>query len=187
MQSVWVGNVAWSLDGGIVSLHSHCSPNARESGILENLAGKIRNPALWNLEYSSRNPESHERLESRIQGPLKKNENLVPSFRNPQRGIQNPRLSWIPLHVATLYLEAMMHRGPIFNLGSYFFESDLNGSTLPPPLVPVNAPFPDTGHIATQRSRSPFITCIGKIQLVVYYQCCILIGWATTRLYVIAP
>ena len=25
-----------------------------------------------------------------------------------------------------------------------------------------------------------------KIQLVVYYQCCIVIGWATTRLYVIA-
>ena len=29
-------------------------------------------------------------------------------------------------------------------------------------------------------------TYISKIQLVVYYQCCILIGWATTRLYVIA-
>ena len=27
---------------------------------------------------------------------------------------------------------------------------------------------------------------VSKIQLVVYYQCCILIGWATTRLYVIA-
>ena len=27
---------------------------------------------------------------------------------------------------------------------------------------------------------------IGKTQLVVCYQCCILIGWATTRLYVIA-
>ena len=27
---------------------------------------------------------------------------------------------------------------------------------------------------------------ISKIQLVVYYQCCVLIGWATTRLYVIA-
>ena len=27
---------------------------------------------------------------------------------------------------------------------------------------------------------------ISKIQLVVYYQCCFLIGWATTRLYVIA-
>ena len=29
-------------------------------------------------------------------------------------------------------------------------------------------------------------TIISKIQLVVYYQCCFLIGWATTRLYVIA-
>ena len=27
---------------------------------------------------------------------------------------------------------------------------------------------------------------VSKIQLVVYYQCCILIGWAITRLYVIA-
>ena len=27
---------------------------------------------------------------------------------------------------------------------------------------------------------------ISKIQLVVYYQCCVLIGWVTTRLYVIA-
>ena len=26
-----------------------------------------------------------------------------------------------------------------------------------------------------------------KIQLLVYYQCRVLIGWATTRLYVIAP
>ena len=36
----------------------------------------------------------------------------------------------------------------------------------------------------------PLSYCIplftSKIQLVVYYQCCILIGWATTRLYVIA-
>ena len=31
------------------------------------------------------------------------------------------------------------------------------------------------------------IFLISKIQLVVYYQCCVLIGWATTRLYVIAP
>ena len=27
---------------------------------------------------------------------------------------------------------------------------------------------------------------VSKIQLVVYYQCCVLIGWATTRLYVIS-
>ena len=30
------------------------------------------------------------------------------------------------------------------------------------------------------------ISHISKIQLVVYHQCCILIGWATSRLYVIA-
>ena len=30
----------------------------------------IRNPGLWNPEYSLRNPESHWRLESRIQVPL---------------------------------------------------------------------------------------------------------------------
>ena len=51
--------------------------------------------------------------------------------------------------MATLYLEAMMYRDPIFKLGSYFSESDVNGSTLPPPMVPVNAPFPETRHIAT--------------------------------------
>ena len=28
------------------------------------------------------------------------------------------------------------------------------------------------------------LTCTSKIQLMVYYQCCVLIGWAITRLYV---
>ena len=32
----------------------------------------IRNPELWNTEYSSRDPESYKGLESRIQVPLKK-------------------------------------------------------------------------------------------------------------------
>ena len=31
-----------------------------------------------------------------------------------------------------------------------------------------------------------WLCLISKIQLVVYYQCYVLIGWATTRLYVIA-
>ena len=31
------------------------------------------------------------------------------------------------------------------------------------------------------------VTKFSKIQLVFYYQCCVLIGWAITRLYVIAP
>ena len=35
-------------------------------GIMENFADGIRNPGLWNPEYSSKNPKSHKRLESRI-------------------------------------------------------------------------------------------------------------------------
>ena len=40
-------------------------------------------------------------------------------------------------------------------------------------------------QIVTSTS-SQWLFAISKIQLVVYYQCCILIAWATTRLYVIA-
>ena len=41
-----------------------------ESRIRENIACGIWNLELWNLEYSSRNPESPQRLESGIQVPL---------------------------------------------------------------------------------------------------------------------
>ena len=38
-------------------------------GVREIFASEIRNPGLWNAEYSSRNPESKTgRLESRIHG-----------------------------------------------------------------------------------------------------------------------
>ena len=57
-----------------------------DSGIREIFACGIWNPGLWNPEYSSRNPESHQRLKSGIQIPLTK---------NLESGIQNPRLSWI--------------------------------------------------------------------------------------------
>ena len=56
-----------------------------ESGILgfgiRNTAQGIRNPTKdWNP----------------IQGSPRKDWNQVPGIRNPWRGIQNPRLSWIP-------------------------------------------------------------------------------------------
>ena len=38
----------------------------------------------------------------------------------------------------------------------------------------------------TNNRKKKFIYVFSKVQLVVYYQCCVLIGWATTRLYVIA-
>ena len=40
------------------------------------------------------------------------------------------------------------------------------------------------GALATVYSA--VVLCFSKIQLVVYYQCCVLIGWATSRLFVIA-
>ena len=61
------------------------SPHMRESGF-QNLgkfrlwnpeSEKIRNPGLWNLEYSSRNPESE------IQVPQQRIWNPVPGTRNP--------------------------------------------------------------------------------------------------------
>ena len=37
-----------------------------------------------------------------------------------------------------------------------------------------------------RQETQPSLSVISKIQLVVYYQCCVLLAWATTRLYVIA-
>ena len=46
------------------------SPHVRESRF-QNACG-FQNPRLWNPKFCSRNPESHKRLESRIQVPLTK-------------------------------------------------------------------------------------------------------------------
>ena len=63
----------------------------------------IRNPGLWNPKYSSMNPESTKNWNSRIgiQVPLAKIWNSVPGILNPRRGIQKPRVSWIPSRGAT--------------------------------------------------------------------------------------
>ena len=61
----------------------------------ENFTCGIRTPGFWN-------PESHYQLESGIQKPSSTDKywNPVIVIRNPQRGVQNPRLSWIPSHGA---------------------------------------------------------------------------------------
>ena len=58
----------------------------------ENFTCGIWTPGFWN-------PESHYQLESGIQKPSSTDKywNPVIVIRNPQRGVQNPRLSWIPL------------------------------------------------------------------------------------------
>ena len=57
-----------------------------ESGIL----------GFWNPEYSSRNSESHNRLESRIQVPMTQTGIQLPGIRNLRCGIQNPTIDWNP-------------------------------------------------------------------------------------------
>ena len=68
----------------------------------------IQNLGLWNLEYSSRNLESHCRLESRIQAPLTKNPKST--AWNP-----HPRLSWIPLQRA----KSRFHLVVVVDKGDY--------------------------------------------------------------------
>ena len=68
---------------------------------------KIRNPVPGTRNpYKDLNPESKfhwHRLESSTWNP-------VPGIRDPLRGIQNPRLYWIPLHGAEPVLfKVMLH------------------------------------------------------------------------------
>ena len=54
-------------------------------------------------------------------------------------------------------------------------------------IVPVPKMFVLRELTVTLEGLSTLYICsISKIQLAVYYQCCVLISWATTRLYVIA-
>ena len=73
-----------------------------ESGIWEIFPCGMENPALWNPEYSSRNPESHLRLESRIQVPLTKTGiQCVESGIHDEESRTQARMSWIPLYEAS--------------------------------------------------------------------------------------
>lgn len=47
---------------------------------------------LWNPEFSSRNPESHWTLESRIKFYWQGMQDLVPGIQNPWRGFQSPTI-----------------------------------------------------------------------------------------------
>ena len=65
--------------------------------------------------------------------------------------------------------------------GGMYFNCDLGRVSN---LSRGNVDAGDPGVVAYLSSVCLYV--FSKIQLVVYYQCCVLIGWATTRLYVIA-
>ena len=94
-----ISNFQLRLDSGIREIFACGIQNVGKfaCGIRnpENFTCGIRTPGFWNLE-------SHYQLESGIQNPSSTDKywNPVIVIRNPQRGVQNPRLSWIPSHGA---------------------------------------------------------------------------------------
>ena len=94
-------------------LSTSCSPRVRDSGFRKIFAFGIRNLGKfytwnlesWALELGIQHKESGIPLTIGIHNPSStyKDWNQVPGIRNPLCGIQNPRLSWIPLYEAILY------------------------------------------------------------------------------------
>ena len=60
----------------------------------------LRNLEYWALESGVKFKESGIPVTNKIQNPsfTDKDWDPVPGIRNSRRGIQNPRLSWIPFH-----------------------------------------------------------------------------------------
>ena len=82
----------------------HCSQHVSESGVLEIFARGIRNPGLWNPEYSSGKSGIPQAIGIRSPISADKESNPVPVIWNPRRGIQtfHQRLSWISLDGLTI-------------------------------------------------------------------------------------
>ena len=88
------------------------SPHVRWCGFLNPGNFSLWNLESWVLESGIQLKESGILLKIGIQKPSStdKDCNPVPGIRNPRDGIQNPRLSWIPLHGAILYFVDLYHR-----------------------------------------------------------------------------
>ena len=67
-----------------------------DSGIRQFFFCGSRYPGLWNPGYSSRNQESTDNWNPESKFHWLRIQNPVPWIRNPWRGIQNPRLFYIP-------------------------------------------------------------------------------------------
>ena len=62
-----------------------------ESGIRENFAGRIRNPGLWNSEYSSSNAEitTNELLTIGIQNPRSTGKDWIQYLKSRIEGVES--------------------------------------------------------------------------------------------------
>ena len=93
---------AWSPESGkCLPVESRIRENfACEAGIREKVY--LWNPESWDLESEIQLKETGIPVTIGIHNSAftGKNYNPVPGICNPPHEIQNPRLSWIPLHVA---------------------------------------------------------------------------------------
>ena len=79
------------------SFHVRPMKESRESGFWNsrNFVCEIWNPGLWNPEYRARNADYTNDYNPESKVPGHRIWNPVPAVRNPERGIPNPRSSWI--------------------------------------------------------------------------------------------
>ena len=104
-----------------------------ESGTL--FSWGMQNPGLWTPEYSSRTPDSNYDWNPKSKFHRQRIRIPVPAIRNPRYGIQNPRLSWIPLYGAKITMHFMLKQEANkldacqttqkWHLGTLFFSSAL--------------------------------------------------------------
>ena len=79
------------------SFHVRPMKESRESGFWNsrNFVCEIWNPGLWNPEYRARNADYTNDYNPESKVPGHRIWNPVPAVRNPERGIPNPKSSWI--------------------------------------------------------------------------------------------
>ena len=89
----------WEEYPVVIVLFRGISPLVRESGFPNPGKFCLWNREFWALESGIQLKEFRIPLRIGIQNPSSTDEdwNQLSGIRNPRRGIQNPRLSWIPL------------------------------------------------------------------------------------------
>ena len=157
----------------------------------------LRNPEFSGaLESEMQLKESGIPLTIEIQNPTATDKDLnpVPGIRNPRRGIQNPRLSWIPLHGAKqTFMHPPLFWAPFTVTEETMPTSPNNSSSSSPPLITnLFCPFraalaPSSRHvhslvIAYRWSSVTHCTSLGCLSECIRRQKSCLVFWNTPLL-----
>ena len=85
---------------GSIVINKRVAAQCKGIGIPESGKIMLENPQSWALESGIQLNESEipRTIGIQILSSTDRDWDPVPGIRNPRSGIQNPRLSWIPLH-----------------------------------------------------------------------------------------